>query len=338
MYCFHNLLIFLVSNVYNNKMNEGKYVKKEQQIPTDEKAPTSLRNTFFSAVSQRLKSTRLGDLLLASGLITQKNLDHALSQQKETGQQIGRILIDLGAISPIKLYQKLAEQWCIKASTAGITLFMSTMTYAPSARAAEVSHEISFSSAVTSTQDTLSDMKYPALFGTREFQSNDVSAFKKWTGMLNRFEDQLYARSSTPRIKMWKTTLHRLENKSDKEKITAVNDYINQTRYVTDSRNWNKSDYWATPIEFFSKGGDCEDFAIAKYASLRALGISHEQMRIAIVDDKRKGIKHAILVVYTDEGSFVLDNQDKNVRALKTVSRYKPIFSINKDSWWLHKA
>ncbi len=88
---------------------------------------------------------------------------------------------------------------------------------------------------------------------------------------------------------------------------------MNKVRYIGDQKNWGKSDYWATPIEFLTYGGDCEDFAIAKYVSLRALGVPDRAMRIAIVKDTQKGIAHAILIVYTEDGPMVLDNQIKRM-------------------------
>lgn len=116
----------------------------------------------------------------------------------------------------------------------------------------------------------------------------------------------------------------------------GVNDLINRQTYITDNRNWGKSDYWATPVEFLTRGGDCEDFAIAKYTALRALGVPEERLRVAIVHDEIKDIPHAVLIVYTEKGAVMLDNQmDKPVKTSET-SRYRPIFSINRTAWWLH--
>lgn len=70
---------------------------------------------------------------------------------------------------------------------------------------------------------------------------------------------------------------------------------------------------------------------------MRALGFTTDQMRIAIVQDKVKNVPHAILIVYTDGNAYVLDNQDKRVRNSDEINRYKPIFSLNSNSWWLHK-
>ena len=117
-----------------------------------------------------------------------------------------------------------------------------------------------------------------------------------------------------------------------------VNDLMNSVQYISDKRNWGRSDYWATPIEFLERGGDCEDFAIAKYAALRALGVPDSRMRVAIVKDTQKNIAHAVLIVYGEDGPLILDNQIKTVRADNSIRHYKPIYSINRTAWWLHTA
>ena len=53
----------------------------------------------------------------------------------------------------------------------------------------------------------------------------------------------------------------------------AVNRFVNGWAYRADADNYGRSDYWATPLEFFRRSGDCEDYVIAKYRSLRLLGL-----------------------------------------------------------------
>lgn len=332
-----------------------------------EPATTSKEGTqqsFLRSIGQRLHSTRLGDLLTASGLITAEQLDNALLIQRQTREPLGKILVREGSLSAIQLYRKLTEQWCLKASAAGLTMMMQVMTpssaraeepsisrvqlavlAAPSqassvaaARAATIAPAAapSFATPTAAVRPQLQRGK-GGLFGSTEVRSTDISAFTKWTTVMARFEQQMGTQSNTPRVQSWKASIKRLQGMSEADKVAGVNDYVNKVNYIEDRQNYNKSDYWATPIEFFARGGDCEDFAIAKYASLRALGFRADQMRIAIVQDKIKNIPHAILIVYTDEGTFVLDNQDKRTRTASDVNRYKPIFSINSGAWWLHK-
>lgn len=299
---------------------------------------SAMRNTFIRAVAQNVRTHKLGDILVAAGLVNQGQLQRALDLQKQSHEQLGKILIREGYVSAVQLYRKLAEQWCLKATTAGVTLMMQMSPSLAHADNGESAVRLASAFAPAAFKPAKAETAYPNLFGTAEVKSNDITAFTKWTTVMKRFEDQMTTQASSPRVQVWKSAMQDLKGKGVADQIRAVDEYINKIRYIEDKNNYNKSDYWATPMEFFSKGGDCEDYAIAKYASLRSLGFSSDQMRIAIVQDKIKNIPHAILIVYSDEGTFVLDNQEKRTKAASDVNRYKPIFSINSSNWWLHKA
>ena len=321
--------------------------QKEHRSKENPVAVPKLRDSFFRAVVRTFKSYKLGDLLVASSLISSQQLETALAEQKETGERLGKVLIRHGSVSAVQLYSKLAEQWCLKASAAGITLIMQSVT--PTVALADSSTGSSSSNitaqftlasaAVSPAYAETSIRRYPGLFGTQEVKSDDITAFKKWTDVISRFESQMKTIStSSPRIMLWKAEIQKLKDLSPREQIEGVNAFLNKVPYVEDEQNYGKTDYWATPIEFLSRGGDCEDFAIAKYASLRALGFQPHQLRVAIVQDEIRNIPHAILIVYSGDDNFVLDNQDKKVEYVSSVTRYKPIFSINSSSWWLYKA
>jgi predicted transglutaminase-like cysteine proteinase len=63
--------------------------------------------------------------------------------------------------------------------------------------------------------------------------------------------------------------------------LTRSNDFFNQIPYMTDLRHWGADDYWATPVESLgSLGADCEDYAVAKYLTLKALGVPIDRLRI----------------------------------------------------------
>lgn len=76
------------------------------------------------------------------------------------------------------------------------------------------------------------------------------------------------------------------------------------TREISDEAQYARTEYWALPT---SRGGDCEDFALAKKKALIARGISPQRLLIATVLD-RKSNPHAVLVVRTEAGDVVLDN------------------------------
>ena len=52
---------------------------------------------------------RLGDLLLEKKLISAEDLEAALTEQRNTGRKLGRVLVDLGVITDVELHRGLAE-------------------------------------------------------------------------------------------------------------------------------------------------------------------------------------------------------------------------------------
>ncbi|MFN3700918.1 MAG: transglutaminase-like cysteine peptidase [Alphaproteobacteria bacterium] len=175
-----------------------------------------------------------------------------------------------------------------------------------------------------------------ALFGSDEKENRNIRPFTKWTEMFDKFNRQLRTESGQREIENWQAQLKQFKDLPLKTMAQKVNEFVNEARYITDQNNYGMSDYWATPIEFLQRGGDCEDFAITKYTALRMLGVPEERLRIAIVHDNIKNIPHAILVVYADSGAYILDNQEKRMHNSANFDRYRPIFSINQQAWWMH--
>lgn len=190
------------------------------------------------------------------------------------------------------------------------------------------------------------DIDYPILLGSSESQSDDLRQFTKWVDVLDRiFVDHRSPENpcaSEPgsgdcRVAEWQAFVAGLSNRSRQEQMIAVNAYLNRIAYIEDRQNYGVTDYWATPREFLVRGGDCEDFAIAKYASLRALGFSASQLRILVLQDETLKTPHAVLVVYVDGKVHMLDNQIKKVVDANSAQHYRPLFSLNERSWWMHK-
>jgi predicted transglutaminase-like cysteine proteinase len=218
---------------------------------------------------------------------------------------------------------------------AGLTSLSSRDAYARGLEEIPKSISIAFTSASAGSVTGHTIYK-SSLFGTGERASSDLSSFTKWSAMFDRFSKDVNSGSSDEIVQKWRKDLTPMKGLPLVEMANQVNNLMNKVRYIGDNKNWGKSDYWETPVEFLTYGGDCEDFAIAKYISLRALGVPDQAMRIAIVKDLQKGIPHAILIVYTEDGPMVLDNQIKKMTEANDIGHYKPIFSINRTAWWLH--
>lgn len=289
------------------------------------------------AINTYLRRNRIGEVLVSRGKISPLQLKEALFLQKQGGDPIGHILLGLGIVKRRDLRIALATQSALRIAAAvitimsGITFFSSRQAMAGSVK--DIPAVITLASAGTMNGAIV---RSGSLFGTGERASTDLSSFTKWSAMFDRFSREANQSSSEAVIQRWRQDLASFRGMPLEDMADEVNDLMNKVRYIGDKKNWGKSDYWETPIEFLSYGGDCEDFAIAKYASLRALGVPDSAMRIAIVRDTQKGIPHAILIVYTESGPMVLDNQIKQMTRASDIRHYKPIFSINRTAWWLH--
>lgn len=127
----------------------------------------------------------------------------------------------------------------------------------------------------------------------------------------------------------------------EEERLTSTNRFFNAIPYKRDSEHWKVDDYWATPVETLSsQGADCEDYAIAKYFSLKERGVPVEKMRIAYVRHLRLNEPHMVLVYYPqpDADPLVLDNTDKEVKPASRRPDLAPVYSFNDDDVWSEKS
>nr|WP_319382597.1 transglutaminase-like cysteine peptidase [uncultured Roseibium sp.] len=120
--------------------------------------------------------------------------------------------------------------------------------------------------------------------------------------------------------------------------IPKVNELVNRLlAYREDSALYETGEYWASPTETLAhRAGDCEDFAILKYALLRDLGIADEDMRIVVLRDAALRQFHAVLTVRHKGQWLILDNRFSRVRFERDLPHYKPLYSVNAAGEWTH--
>lgn len=129
----------------------------------------------------------------------------------------------------------------------------------------------------------------------------------------------------------WQAFLRAQQNKTPMEKIIAVNGFMNARPYRQDDWIYGVTDYWAAPHEFLVNSGDCEDFAIAKYFSLRQLGFDAADMQILLVYDVYSGTDHAVLRVSLDDKVYFLDNREDLIDRAGFEKRYRPHVAFNEN-------
>lgn len=142
------------------------------------------------------------------------------------------------------------------------------------------------------------------------------------------------------RGKAWLDILAAKQNATEQDKLASVNAFFNQLIFIDDIKLWGEENYWATPLEFIGvNGGDCEDFAIAKYFSLLELGVADEKMRITMVKSLTLNQYHMVVAYYETPGSIpvILDNIDGQIKPATARQDLLPVYSFNGKKLWLNK-
>lgn len=175
------------------------------------------------------------------------------------------------------------------------------------------------------------------LFGTVEFK-RPLSSLPGWLDVLKRNKkdpifvpDKYFKKSVT-----WDSFKKNAQGKSTMDLLRYVNSFWNTWPYIEDMTNWKVQDYWAIPAEFIKKSGDCEDYAIVKYFTLKELGIPAEDMRIVVVRDTLRNLVHAVLAVYLNGDAYILDNLSNTVLTHGRIRQYSPQYSVNESGRWAH--
>jgi len=151
---------------------------------------------------------------------------------------------------------------------------------------------------------------------------------------------QNYGERAAKRGQAWLTLLNK-QYKDDHDKLYNTNRFFNQLQFTTDQSLWGVSNYWATPVEFIgANAGDCEDFALAKYFSLLAVGVDDKKLRIVMVKSLTLNQYHMVVAYYEHSTSepLILDNIDGNIKLANERKDLIPIYSFNGKQLWLNKA
>ncbi|MFZ5593555.1 MAG: transglutaminase-like cysteine peptidase [Pseudomonadota bacterium] len=123
------------------------------------------------------------------------------------------------------------------------------------------------------------------------------------------------------RLAQWGTLIETAREMPEWQQVQIVNRFFNQIRFATDQEQWRQADYWATLAELLSaNAGDCEDLSIAKYLTLRKVGVPAERLRLtyvkALVGERRHVQDHMVLSYHAtpETEPWVLDNLIDDIR------------------------
>ena len=153
-----------------------------------------------------------------------------------------------------------------------------------------------------------------------------------------------YGAQAVERVRNWFSLMLGASQAGERDKLKQVNEFFNRIPNTSDQAQWGKLDYWATPLELIgTNGGDCEDFALAKYFTLRELGVPDERLRLTYVRAYLPATKemqsHMVLTYHTaaDAEPLVLDNLTNAIKLASERKDLAPTYSFNGAQLWASK-
>jgi predicted transglutaminase-like cysteine proteinase len=147
-----------------------------------------------------------------------------------------------------------------------------------------------------------------------------------------------YGAPAIDRLTAWENLINQHQHIGELAKLRLVNDFFNQFAAISDKLLWKENNYWATPIEFLGHGGgDCEDFVIAKYFTLKAMGISIDKLRIVYVTSDKFKEPHMVLAYYETphDDPLILDNVTPWILYGSERPDLTPVYTFNGQNIWL---
>jgi predicted transglutaminase-like cysteine proteinase len=119
--------------------------------------------------------------------------------------------------------------------------------------------------------------------------------------------------------------------RSERARVGLINRAVDQAiSPESDERQWGVVDHWSDPLETLqSSRGDCEDYAIVKYAALLEAGLSAEDVKIVVLKNAFPREDHAVVAVRADDQWLILDNRTLTLVRDTKVKRAIPEFVLD---------
>ena len=170
------------------------------------------------------------------------------------------------------------------------------------------------------------------LFATR---LSDGGLAEKWNGLERKLEDDMVQfalcdgdreRCVSPAALQFLAVVDAARAREGRARFGEINRAINLAiRATSDMAQHGQIDVWSSPLDTFaSRAGDCEDYAIAKFAALRMAGVSSEDIRIVVLRDLARGEDHAVVSARLDGHWLTLDNRRMTMIEDVDVRNHRP--------------
>jgi predicted transglutaminase-like cysteine proteinase len=167
----------------------------------------------------------------------------------------------------------------------------------------------------------------------------DGGLHDKWLGVQRRLDDEMVQLALcegdregcvSPVALQFLAIVDAAKAREGRARLGEINRAINlAVRPVSDLAQYGQLDVWASPLVTLIRGGDCEDYAIAKFVALRRAGIAPDDLRIVIMRDTIRGEDHAVAAARLDGHWLTLDNRRMAMVEDAQVRNYRPTFVID---------
>jgi predicted transglutaminase-like cysteine proteinase len=164
----------------------------------------------------------------------------------------------------------------------------------------------------------------------------------KWLGVQRRLDDELVQLAlcegdrescASPAALQFLAIVEAAKARDGRARLGEINRAINlAVRPVSDLAQYGQLDVWTSPLVTLTRGGDCEDYAIAKFVALRRAGIAPDDLRIVIMRDTIRGEDHAVAAARLDGHWLTLDNRRMAMVEDSDIRNYRPTFVIDQHS------
>ena len=176
-----------------------------------------------------------------------------------------------------------------------------------------------------------------SILSSKPISRHNTSKLPRWEEILSLYVSEIH-NTRHPNITKWQNFIQSIQGETKMRQMLEVNRWFKRFPYKQDNWVYNQNDCWATPAQFLTLGGDCEDYAIIKYVTLRKLGFPTKDLKISMVYNVYSGTDHAFLVVKHQGTEFILDNREKVTVSRYMKKRYKPHYAFNEKHVWTYNS
>lgn len=160
----------------------------------------------------------------------------------------------------------------------------------------------------------------------------------KWLGVQRRLDDDMVQLALcegdrdgcvSPAALRFLDIVDAARSRDGRARLGEINRAFNLSiKAMSDLAQYGQADVWSSPLATLERGGDCEDYAIAKFVALHRAGIAPDDLRIVVMHDTIRSEDHAVAAARLDGRWLVLDNRRMAMIADADIRNYRPTFVI----------